>query len=171
MKPQIFLAALLSLCLTVAVVISSASARDTAHAFIEKAMVGGQFEISSSRLALQISQNQKVKDFAQQMIDDHTQIANKLKSVIAAENPDKKQPTINLDAEHRTMLNKLNSKSGADFDKLYISDQVAGHKEAVDLFRDYSKDGADNALKAFAAETLPKLQEHQNHIMDLQSTM
>jgi putative membrane protein len=171
MKTQLFMAALLSLCLTVAVVLESATAKDSAHAFIEKATIGGQFEISSSRLALSNSQNADIKNFAQEMVDDHTQIGSKLKSVVAAENPDRKQPTIALDPTHRDMLNKLNTARGDDFDRLYVRDQIEAHKEAVDLFRDYSDDGADDALKAFATQTLPTLQAHQSHILDLQKSM
>ncbi len=58
------------------------------------------------------------------------------------------------------MLDKLNSLDGADFAKLYHSDQDSGHKDAVSLFKRYA-DGGDNAeLKAWAAKTLPTIEQH-----------
>jgi putative membrane protein len=41
-----------------------------------------------------------------------------------------------------------------------ISDQVSGHKDAVDLFKGYANGDDNPTLKSWAATTLPTLQYH-----------
>ena len=65
-----------------------------------------------------------------------------------------------MDKAHQSKLDKLSGLSGADFTKEYESMQVSAHKDAVSLFERYSKSGDNTDLKAFAAKTLPHLQEH-----------
>jgi putative membrane protein len=70
------------------------------------------------------------------------------------------------------MLDKLNTLSGADFDKQYASDMVSGHDSTVSLFESVAgNSAADAELKAFAAKTLPTLKAHQTTIKDIQSKM
>jgi len=169
MKIRLYIiAGLLGYSITAA---SSSWAADQTHKFIEKASIGGQFEISSSRLALQNSQNPDIKNFAQKMIDDHTKISSQLKSIITSANPDESQPTIALDNQHQKMLNELNGVKGANFDRLYVHDQVAAHKEAVNLFRNYSRNGDNDAIKNFAIQNLPTLEHHQSDVMELRKDL
>ncbi len=68
------------------------------------------------------------------------------------------------------MVGKLNQLSGADFDHVYVTDQVAAHDEAAKLFSDYAQNGDDQPLKDFAAKTLPVIREHQQHIHVIRSS-
>ncbi|MDB5621992.1 MAG: outer membrane protein, partial [Devosia sp.] len=45
--------------------------------------------------------------------------------------------------------------------------QAAAHMEAVDLFRTFADEGDNEAVQAFAAETLPTLDMHKQHIKEL----
>ena len=45
---------------------------DRAEDFVHSAAVGDMFEIEASMLALQRSQSENIRDFARQMIDDHS---------------------------------------------------------------------------------------------------
>lgn len=117
----------------------------------------GMFEIASSKLALTKTKNAMVKTFAQKMIDDHTTAGE---AMAAAAKSDGVAPPANLDPASQAMLDKLKNLTGAEFEKAYGADQVKGHADAVALFRGYSKNGNSGALKAFAAKTLPTLEEH-----------
>jgi putative membrane protein len=55
---------------------------------------------------------------------------------------------------------KLEKLSGAQFDRAYMSEMVADHKKDVAEFRKQSTSGKDSDLKAFAAKTLPTLEDH-----------
>jgi putative membrane protein len=172
MKTRIKQMSCLVLILSAAVLIASeAQASKSSQDFIQNATIGNQFEISSSRLALQNSQDGSVKQFAQQMVDDHTRVGNQLKSVIASSSSELKEPDVSLDQKHQKMLDKLNKLSGKDFDKEYVKDQVSAHDDAVLLFKKYAKSGDDANLKTFAGETLPTLKEHQQYINKINASM
>ncbi len=150
---------------------SCAHAAVKAAGFVEKASIANQFEISSSRFALQNSQNDAVKNFARKMIDDHSQLGDQLKSVISVSHASLKQPTVSLDNKHEKMLAELNGLSGQDFDKKYVAEQVEGHKEAAHLFSTYAGKGDDADLQNFARENLPTIEEHLQHAEQLQSSI
>ena len=50
--------------------------------------------------------------------------------------------------------------TGADFDKAYMSDMVSDHKEDISDFKKEANGGKDADIKAFAAKTLPTLEDH-----------
>lgn len=140
-----------------------AMAKKTAADFVNTAAVANQFEIDSSKLALQKSQDDGVKNFAQQMVDDHTKAGDELKTA-SASSKDKIIPPESLDKKHQDKMDKLNKLDGKKFDKEYIEDQEDAHKAATKLFDDYAKNGDDPALKDFAAKTAPTLHQHWDMI-------
>jgi len=144
----------------------SAFAATTTQDFVHKASIAGKFEVDSSKLALQKSSDSDLKAVAQMMIDDHTKANNELKETLEKNNIDA-QPETELDRKHQKLMAKLQSASPETFDKKYISIQTDAHKEAIHLFTDYSKNGADAPLKDFAANTLPTLKKHLSHIAGL----
>jgi putative membrane protein len=58
------------------------------------------------------------------------------------------------------IADKLSTLQGAAFDHAYMAGQVADHEQAVTLFTTAAEDSHDTEVKAFAAKTLPTLQEH-----------
>jgi len=145
-----------------------AYAATSAQDFVTKASIANEFEIESSKLALDKSQNNDIKSFAQRMVDDHTKTGDKLKNVLknSASNA---QPATSLDDKHQKLLDTLNAANGKSFDDQYVNIQTDAHKEAVSLFTDYSQTGTDSALKTFATETLPTLKKHLKHVETLQA--
>jgi Predicted outer membrane protein len=114
-------------------------------------------EIALGNLALQKSQNEEVKKFAQMMVDEHTKTSEELKSLAAAKNVT--LPS-DLESRHQDALDRLNSRSGADFDRQYMRQMVGDHERAVKMYQRQSERGTDAELKDFAAKTLPALQTH-----------
>jgi putative membrane protein len=80
--------------------------------------------------------------------------------------PEIKPPT-ELDARHQGLLNDLKGATNEDFDGRYIAQQINAHNEAVILMRGYANDGDNADIKAFAAETLPKIQMHLDTINEI----
>ncbi len=123
------------------------------------------FEIESSRLALEASQEDAVRQFAQRMIDDHTMASQEMMSAAATDGvtnvPD------SLDPRHQQMLTQLQNASPEEFDSLYLQMQVAAHQEAVTLFGNYAEE--EGALADFAGATLPTLEEHLAMVQQLAS--
>lgn len=140
----------------------------TAEEFAAKAAISGKFEIESSKVALERSQNEEVKSFAKTMIDDHTKADKELKAAAAEA---KLSPTAlpdDLDEKHLKKVNKLKEAKAEDFDNHYLEAQEEAHDDAVDLFEDYIKDGEAGPLKDFASKTLPTLKEHEKHAESLE---
>jgi putative membrane protein len=134
--------------------------------FVTIAAQSDMLEIQSSKLALQKSDSDKTKTFAQKMIDDHTATSTELKGLVSSGKVQADAPS-SLDKAHQAKLDKLAKLQGKDFTKQYDDMQVSAHKDAVSLFDRYAKDGDNADLKAFAGKTLPRLQEHLQMAQDL----
>lgn len=126
--------------------------------FVTEAATSDMFEIASSKLALERSDD-ATKAFAQQMVTDHEKTTADLKGLVTGGKVQATLPTGMTDKQQST-LNDLKALQGADFTKQYHSIQVSAHKDAVDLFKRYGDGGEQADLKAWAAATLPHLQHH-----------
>ena len=127
--------------------------------FVTLAVQGDVLEVDSSKLALTKSDSDKIKQFAEMMIKDHTESSAELRRVLVAGRVAATPPST-LDIEHQNKLGALDKLTGAAFNKQYAATQVGAHKEAVTLFENYSKDGDNDVVKGFAAKYLPVLREH-----------
>ncbi|MGY2048310.1 DUF4142 domain-containing protein [Methylobacterium sp. JK268] len=133
--------------------------------FVKEAAISDMFEIQSSQLAAERSDDQ-TKQFATKMIADHQKTSSDLKTMVQSGKVKAEIPTA-LDSTHQSKLDKLKSLNGADFTKQYHSDQVKAHKDAVDLFQRYAKGGDTEDLKAWAGKTEPDLAQHLKMAEDL----
>ncbi|WP_316737371.1 DUF4142 domain-containing protein [Pedobacter aquatilis] len=124
--------------------------------FLKKAAVGGIVEIEAAKVALTNSSNAEVKNFAQQMITDHTK-ANKELKAFALE---KKVITPDaLPADEQIHLDAMKKMKGADFDKHYIAMMVTDHEKTVALF-EQGKQNKNSELKTWATNTLKTIEAH-----------
>jgi putative membrane protein len=132
--------------------------------FVTKVPSSNQFEIESSKLALQKASDDQVKQFAQMMIDDHTKAGEKFMEVVktAGFTP----PGTALEERHQQMLETLSGQD-QNFDQAYIQAQLQAHNEAVSLFSAYAESGDNEPLKSFATETLPTLKQHLAEVEQL----
>ena len=136
------------------------------QAFVKQAAVIGKAEIELGQLAIQKSQDQDVRAYAQRMVKDHEAADAQLKKIAAQENLQVPQA---LDAEHQAVKQKLSSLSGAAFDREYKKEMAKGHNKAVALFESASQAAQmPSDLKEFAAATLPTLQEHKEQAHSLE---
>lgn len=138
----------------------------TTDEFVNKAAISDMFEIESGKLAQDKAKDEDVKDFGEQMVDDHTETSEDLKSLVKDEKIDVKIPT-KMDERHQEQLDKLKKLSGAEFDRAYVPTQVLAHEQAVNLFEDYSETGDNEALKEWASDTLPTLKDHLEEAREL----
>jgi putative membrane protein len=129
--------------------------------FADMAASSNMFEIESSQVALEKTDNEDVRSFAQHMIDDHSKAGE---DIIAAAQSDGITPATTLLPQHQQQLDQLTSLDGDEFDAAYLAAQAAAHDEAVALFEGFANSGEDSALKAFAANTLPTLVQHRDAV-------
>lgn len=125
--------------------------------FMDKAAQGGMAEVELGQLAQQNGQSQAVKDFGQRMVTDHSKANEQLKQLAAQKGV---SLPATVDAKDKAMENKLSKLQGAAFDKAYMKDMVADHKQDIAEFKKASTTAKDPDLKTWAGQTLPTLESH-----------
>ncbi len=117
-------------------------------------------EIRLGQLAQQNSKVSQVKELGKMMEDDHTKSLNDLTELARTKNI---SLPIAQTIDGQDDYDRLNAKSGNDFDLEYCNMMVSGHKHAIEIFEKASMDGTDKDIKAWATATLPALRTHQVH--------
>ncbi len=115
-------------------------------------------EIETGKMALDKSQSDSVKKFAQQMIDDHTTALTELQKLAQS-----KQVTLpeEPDLQHKGIATALKVLSGATFDKQYIARVGVGdHQRTQKLLQKIQRTAKDPDLKAHAQKTLKVVSQH-----------
>jgi putative membrane protein len=125
--------------------------------FVMEAAMGGMAEVELGRMAAERGSSDSVKQFGQRMVDDHSRANSELMQLTSARGVN---VPASLDAKHQSEMTKMSQLSGAAFDRAYAKEMLKDHQKDVSLFQKQSTRGADADLKAFAARTLPTLQEH-----------
>lgn len=136
--------------------------------FAVAAANGGMAEVELGKLAQEKAANAKVKDFGAMMVSDHSKANDEMKAL--AKSKGITLPTA-IDTKEQKLKDDLSAKSGADFDKTYVSNMIDDHKEDIKEFEDASKNCKDADIKAFAAKTLPTLKMHLAAIEKIHDSM
>jgi len=124
---------------------------------MNQAAMGSLAEVELGRLALNQAASADVKGFAQQMIDDHSKAAGQLKQLAQGKNV---MLPLEISPSHKQTMEKLTNLKGAEFDREYVKAMVEDHVKDVTAFGAVAQNATDADVKAFAAKTLPTLQEH-----------
>jgi len=145
---------------------SSAFAQSPAE-FIDEASAKGIADIEASRLAHQQTTSKEVKDYTIQVIDDRTtanqhlaKIAKKLELPVA----DREKVV----SKAKTLMPSV--QDGDAFDAAYAASQVKATEEAIKQIQQQAQTSEIPELRAFAEETLPKLERHLQMARALQSS-
>jgi putative membrane protein len=148
----------------------SAEMTTTSKGFVNAAALSDMYEVEAGTIAVERGQSSAVKSFGKQMVGAHTATTKQLQKILASNTIDVTPPTA-LDDRRQGMIDDLRGAKAADFDHRYLVQQEAAHKEARILMRGYAKSGDKPALKQFAADTLPKVEDHLTMIDKMESTM
>ena len=122
-------------------------------------------EIQLGKLAQQNGKTTHVKELGKMMEDAHTKSLTDLTAL--AQTKMITIPTSPTD-DAQDAYNKLNKKSGNDFDKAYADMMVSEHKDAISTFEKASTDGNDTDIRNWATASLPDLRAHLDHSIDCQ---
>ena len=131
--------------------------------FVQDAALSDMYEVQAGQIAIMRSQSPDIKQFAQQMVDAHTQHLNQLKQLIAKDAPGYKPP-MQLDQTHQALLDDLQAASDQVFDPRYIAQQIDQHNQAMILMRGYIKAGDNPDFKVLAQQTAPIITMHLQEI-------
>lgn len=137
-----------------------------APGYIATAGSSDQFEIQSGQLAMQMSQNPAVRNFANMLVADHSRSTQTV--VAAAQSAGGSAPPPALMPQHRAMLDQLRAAGGGpNFDMTFKQIQTGAHQEALQLHQNYAASGDVPSLRAVAGRIVPVVQMHLNHVQML----
>lgn len=141
---------------------------DDIRDFAQKAATGGMMEVELGNIAQKNSSTQQIKDFGKMMVDDHSKANSQLKDLASVKNIS--LPTL-VTSDQQKEIDKLSKKTGADFDKAYVSMMVDDHKKDIKEFKDAQDKAKDADVKNFIINTLPVLQKHLDAIQAIDKKM
>jgi putative membrane protein len=133
-----------------------------------------RIDIAQARLALKESTNPQVKEFANQMISDHTNLEKSVSDLAAklGVKEESSDTAKQLKQQAADESKKLSGLKGKEFDHEYISHEVAYHKAVIDAASNVLIPNAKNAqLKSALEGAAPLLQGHMQHAQQLEQSM
>jgi putative membrane protein len=114
-------------------------------------------EVVLSQLALRKSKNQSVRMIAQTLIKEHSDAQIQVQA--AATRKGVRLPMM-LSPTHQAVQQQLNRASGANFDRMFMANQVDDHENTIALFANEVAMGGDDDAKALAGALLPNIVGH-----------
>lgn len=137
---------------------AQSAALSDAKAFLEKAAEGQQIGISLGQLATERAVNQRVKEFGQQLVDDHKKASQQIEQLAMKEGV---QLSPGLGQEYKQNVNSLAQLSGHAFDREYMNYILEDHDTTVDEFQRRVKTMQSQDIKQWIISILPTLQSHR----------
>ena len=135
----------------------------TDRKFLQEAAEGGLAEIAAGKLAQERGASEQVKEIGNALVEDHTQANQKLMEIAEGEGIDLPNE---IGRKKQKALSKLEQASGEDFDRQFLRQQEKAHRQNIARFEQAAEQSENEAIKQFAADTLPTLQKHLQLIQD-----
>lgn len=137
---------------------SSSALSDADHKLMTEVALGGMAQLEMSKLAVKMAASADVRAYAAGEVEEQTGLAAKLKEIAAAKSV---TLPVSLDDKHQKIVAKLQEKSGADFDRLYLKESgVDGHEMLKKTMEKVQSKAADDTLKTVASTALPLIEAH-----------
>jgi putative membrane protein len=131
-------------------------------------------DIEAGKLAHSKTKNEKVRQFADTMVTDHTAVNKSAVELVTklGVTPEESETSRGLTTSGEQTRARLSGLSGEEFDKEYIANEVAYHKLVIDAVDKTLIPNAKNAeLKATLVGVRPALVAHLQHAEQLQAEL
>ena len=131
-------------------------------------------DINYAKLALSKARDKQVRDFAQQMITDHSAVQKSVINVASKLNvtPADSPTSDSLKAQAQQTLEKLRGLKGKAFEKSYVDNEVRYHEAVINATKTVLIPSAQNAeLKSALQGAEPLFEGHLAHAERVQSAI
>jgi putative membrane protein len=125
--------------------------------FVNDMARGNMSEIELGKLAQQKASNSEVKQLADRIVNDHTNLNDQLKQWAQSSNVTLPNQISSTESSHKQHLESL---SGNDFDKAYIQIMLSDHQHDIHAVQQEAEHGQDQQVKQLAQKALPLLEDH-----------
>lgn len=133
--------------------------------FMAKAASGGMLEVQLGEQLAKKATTPEAKQFAQQMVTDHTKNNAELKALAAQKNI--ALPTT-LGKDQQKVYDDVLAEKGPALDQKYVKAMLADHAEDIKDYQEAVTKSGDRDIKNFAQKTLPVLQMHLGMVQKIQ---
>lgn len=130
------------------------------------AYVADNIDIRYAHLALAISDNPAIHDFANSMIRDHTAVNEQALDLLKRlqVSPQDNFLSQSLQAGAEDIIDKLSALRGAEFDKAYADNKLSYHKAVNDLVENTFLPNIENSkVKELFGAALDIFKAHEQH--------
>ncbi len=134
--------------------------------FVTQTSLGTPFQTDSGRIAQKKGGTEAIRSYAELMVSSHIEVNDALESITKRKAP-VPPPTL-LKAAYGTIISTLEADKSERVDIEYVRGQVAYQKANAALYRYEIDNGTDPDLRAFAKQTLPKIQDHLERALKLE---
>jgi putative membrane protein len=135
--------------------------------FASQTSLGTPYQVDSGKLAQTKGTTEAIRSYAELMVSSHITVNNALEAILRRKAP-LPPPTL-LQAAYATMIWSLQHEAGQTFDADYVTGQVNYQRANATLYQYEIANGGDPDLKTFAQQTLPKILDHLDRAVKLQS--
>lgn len=133
--------------------------------YVATAGASDLYERQSSQIVLETTTNPDLKQFAQMMIQMHTQTTAEVKRAATKDEVRVLPPM--LTPAQSEMIAQLSAETGMARDGAYIAQQKQAHGQALDVQKAYAMEGTAPALRDAAAKIVPVVQDHITILMKM----
>jgi putative membrane protein len=127
------------------------------------AILNGNFAKLSSLLAVEKATNESVRTFAQ--LEAAEQTATAMAFGVPADAP----PA--MPEDKAAAMQQLQAASGAEFDRLYVEGQIAGHQELRAIHESYAANGSDPMARGASMVGVTSIDTHLAMLRGIQATL
>jgi putative membrane protein len=164
---------------------STPATADADLSVIQKVHQANQKEVEMGKMALEKAQSPRVKAYARKLVADHSAADKQLLAYATKKNIDRSQleavtttetpsagkpdtaPRKDTAAKTDDAHARLNTATGADFDRDFVSMMVDEHDKAIEMVRTAKDSVTDKRLAKMLTAMLPKLERHRKMAQDL----
>jgi putative membrane protein len=137
-------------------------------------VTANRIDINYAKLAMSKAKDKEVKDFAQQMITDHSSLQKAVRDLAAKlkVTPADSETSNSLKTQAQQILQKLQGLKGKEFEKAYVDNEVAYHQAVINANKTVLIPNAQNAdLKSALQGAEPLFEGHLQHAQHVQSAI
>jgi putative membrane protein len=115
------------------------------------------FEIRAGEIAMRRGQSQWARDYARDMVRDHTMGQNEVRLLALDKGMELNQ---NLPASMMRDLERLNNVRANQFDQTYRNLMMQSHRSVSNLLERGIRHGHDEEVRSLSVKLLPRVREH-----------
>lgn len=145
----------------------------TAKETLQKLHASSQMEVGMARIAKDKAENDKVKDLAEKIEDDHSEFAEKASEIARERNVElSAHDSMSKNRKHVEQMEKM---QGASFDRHFAKMMADEHKKEIKELREAQTklraNKSDEKVAELVDDALPKLEEHHRMALEAQTAI